>query len=134
MKFMILVKSNPDLEAREAATSPSQMKDQMAEMELFNEELKKAGVMKDCDGLRSSREGKRVRFDGKSRSVIDGPFTGDLVAGYWLWELPSMDEAVAWVKRCPNPMPVPSEIEIRPICGGEDFWPTGKSESSHHRS
>ncbi len=115
MKFMILVKSNPDLEAREAATSPSQMKDQMAEMELFNEELKKAGVMKDCDGLRPSREGKRVRFDGKSRSVVDGPFTGDLVAGYWLWELPSMDEAVAWVKRCPNPMPVSSEIEIRAI-------------------
>lgn len=112
---MILVKSNPGLEAQIEASSPSDMKDQMAEMGRFNEELKKAGVMKDCDGLRPSREGKRVRFDGKSRSVVDGPFTGDLVAGYWLWELPSMDEAVAWVKRCPNPMPVPSEIEIRPI-------------------
>ncbi len=115
MKFMILVKSNPELEAQIEAASPSDMKDQMAEMGRFNEELKKAGVMKDCDGLRPSCEGKRVRFDGKSRSVVDGPFTGDLVAGYWLWELPSMDEAVAWVKRCPNPMPVPSEIEIRPI-------------------
>jgi hypothetical protein len=117
MKFMILVKSNPDIEARLAAMSDSQMKDQMAEMERFNEELRKAGVMKDCDGLRPSREGKRVRFDGKSRTVVDGPFTGDLVAGYWLWELPSVEEAVAWVKRCPNPMPppVPSEIEIRPI-------------------
>ena len=71
--------------------------------------------MKDCDGLRPSREGKRVRFDGNTRPVVDGPFTGDLVAGYWLWELPSVEAAVAWVKRCPNPMPVPSEIEIRPI-------------------
>ncbi len=115
MKFMILVKSNPELEAQIEAASPSDMEDQMAEMGRFNEELKKAGVMKDCDGLRPSREGKRVRFDGKSRSVVDGPFAGDLVAGYWLWELPSMDDAVAWVKRCPNPMPVPSEIEIRPI-------------------
>jgi hypothetical protein len=115
MKFMILVKSNPDLEARSAAMSDSQMERQMTEMEVFNEELKKAGVMKNCDGLRLSREGKRVRFDGKERTVIDGPFTGDLVAGYWLWELPSIEEVVAWVKRCPNPMPVPSDIEIRPI-------------------
>jgi hypothetical protein len=115
MKFMILVKSNPDLEARLEAMSDSQMKDSMAEMEIFNEELKKAGVLKDCDGLSLTREGKRVRFDGTARTVIDGPFSGDLVAGYWLWELPSVEEAVAWVKRCPNPMPVPSEIEIRPI-------------------
>ncbi|MDB5344086.1 MAG: dehydrogenase [Schlesneria sp.] len=88
----------------------------MAAMGAFNEELKKAGVMQDCDGLRPSREGKRVRFDGESRSVVDGPFQGDLVAGYWIWELPSIEDAVAWVKRCPNPMPAPSEIEIRP------FW------------
>jgi hypothetical protein len=112
---MILVKSSPDLEARLETMSDSQMKASMAEMEVFNEELKKAGVLKDCDGLRLSREGKRVRFDGKARMVMDGPFTGDLVAGYWLWELPSIEEALAWVKRCPNPMPVPSEIEIRPI-------------------
>jgi hypothetical protein len=115
MKFMILVKSNPDLEARLDAMGESQMKNSMAAMEVFNEELKKAGVLKQCDGLRMSREGKRVRFDGKARTVVDGPFTGDLVAGYWLWELPSIEEAVAWVKRCPNPMPVASEIEIRPI-------------------
>ena len=115
MKFMILVKSNPDLEARLAETSAADMKEQMAEMEKFNDELRKAGAMKDCDGLRPSRDGKRVRFDGTSRGVVDGPFTGDLVAGYWLWELPSIDEAVAWVKRCPNPLPVPSEIEIRPV-------------------
>jgi hypothetical protein len=115
MKFMILVKSNPDIEARLDAMSDAEMKDSMAAMEVFNEELKKAGVLKDCDGLRPSREGKRVRFDGTSRAVVDGPFTGNLVAGYWLWELPSVEDAVAWVKRCPNPMPIPSEIEIRPI-------------------
>jgi hypothetical protein len=91
------------------------LKESMAKMNAFNNELKKAGVLKDCDGLRPSREGKRVRFDGESRTVVDGPFDGDLVAGYWLWELPSIEDAVAWVKRCPNPMPVPSEIEIRPI-------------------
>jgi hypothetical protein len=115
MKFMILVKSNPELEARLAAMSEAQMKESMAAMQVFNEELKKAGVMKDCNGLRLSREGKRVRFDGTSRTVVDGPFAGDLVAGYWLWDLPSIEEAVSWVNRCPNPMPVPSEIEIRPI-------------------
>ena len=81
MKFMILVKSSPDIEARLAATSASVMKKQMAEMEKFNDELRKAGAMKDCDGLRPSREGKRVHFDGTLRTVDDGPFTGDLVAG-----------------------------------------------------
>jgi hypothetical protein len=115
MKFMILVKSNPDLESRLDAMSGVQMKDSMAAMEVFNDELRKAGVLKDCDGLRLTREAKRVRFDGAARTVVDGPFTGDLVAGYWLWELPSIDDAVAWVKRCPNPMPVASDIEIRPI-------------------
>jgi hypothetical protein len=115
MKFMILVKSNPDLEAQLQAMSDLQMKESMAAMEVFNEELRKAGVLKDCDGLRLSREGKRVRFDGTERTVVDGPFSGDLVAGYWLWELPSIEDALAWVKRCPNPMPVASEIEIRPI-------------------
>lgn len=115
MKFMILVKSNADLESRLDAMSEAKMKDSMAAMEVFNDELKKAGVLKDCDGLRLTREAKRVRFDGDARTVADGPFTGDLVAGYWLWELPSIEDAVAWVKRCPNPMPAPSEIEIRPI-------------------
>ena len=115
MKFMIFVKSDPILERRLEAMSESALKTSMAKMNAFNDELKKAGVMKDCDGLRPSREGKRVRFDGDSRSVVEGPFDGGLVAGYWLWELPSIEEAVAWVKRCPNPMPVPSEIEIRPI-------------------
>jgi hypothetical protein len=115
MKFMILVKSNPRLEKIIDGTSDSAMKKSMAEMEAFDGELRKAGILKDCDGLRLSREGKRIRFDGQSRTVTDGPFEGDLVAGYWIWELQSMEEAVAWVKRCPNPMSVPSEIEIRPI-------------------
>jgi len=86
-------------------------------MEACNDELRKAGILKDLDGLRPSHDGKRVRFDGSSRSIIDGPFTQstDLVCGYWIWELPSMEEAVAWVKRCPNPMAGPSEIEIRPV-------------------
>ena len=117
MRFMILVKANPDLEARLAAMSDAQMKASMATMEVFNDELRRAGVLQDCDGLRPSREGKRVRFDGDARTVVDGPFTGDLVAGYWFWELPSMEEAVAWVERSPNPMPVPSEIEIRQVGG-----------------
>ncbi|MGM9481231.1 YciI family protein [Roseateles sp. NT4] len=116
MKFMILVKSNPGLERRLAEMSDADMKASMTEMEAFNDELRKAGVMKDCDGLRPSRDGKRVRFAGAQRSAVDGPFEGDLVAGYWIWELPNMADAVAWVKRCPNPMPEPSEIEIRP------FW------------
>lgn len=115
MKFMILVKSNPDLEARIAARSDLQMKEAMAAMGVFNNELKNAGVMRVCDGLRPTSEAKRVRFEGNSRTVVDGPFTGDLVAGYWIWELPSVEDAVAWARRCPNPMPVPSEIEIRPI-------------------
>ncbi len=115
MKFMILVKSNPSLEKTLEAMSPSTLKESMAEMDAFNDELKKAGVLKDCDGLRPSREGKRVRFDGKSRSVVNGPFEGDLIAGYWIWDLPSIKDAIAWVKRCPNPMPEPSDIEIRPI-------------------
>ena len=91
----------------------------LTDMGTFNDELVKAGVMKqgDCDGLTPSSKGKRVAFDGPSRRVIDGPFDepGDLVAGYWFWTVKDMDEAVAWVKRCPNPMPGPSEIEIRPI-------------------
>jgi hypothetical protein len=115
MKFMIFVKSNPEIEKSLDAMSDSALKESMTKMSAFNDELKKAGVMKECDGLRPSRDGKRVRFEGESRRVVNGPFDGNLVAGYWLWELPSIEDAIAWVKRCPNPMPTPSEIEIRPI-------------------
>lgn len=115
MKFMIFVKADPKLEKTIAALSEAEIKESMARMGVFNDQLRKAGALKECDGLRPSREGKRVRFDGTTRTVIDGPFDGDFVAGYWIWELPSIEDAVAWVKRCPNPMPSASEIEIRPI-------------------
>jgi hypothetical protein len=95
----------------------------LAAMGNFNEELVKAGVMLAGEGLHPSAKGKRVRFSGKQRTVIDGPFaeTHELVAGYWLWQVRSMDEAIEWVKRCPNPMEGDSEIEIRPVFEAEDF-------------
>jgi len=89
----------------------------MEAMGKFNDELRKAGILLAADGLKPSSQGKRIAFDGPGRSVIDGPFghARELVAGFWLWDVKDMDEAVAWVKRCPNPMPGPSEIEIRPL-------------------
>jgi hypothetical protein len=89
----------------------------------FNEELQKAGILEDAAGLKPTSKGKRVAFDGAKRAVIDGPFaeTKELVAGFWIWEVKDLDEAVAWVKRCPNPMPGPSEIEIRPFYEAADF-------------
>jgi hypothetical protein len=95
----------------------------LAEMGKFNEELVKAGVMLAGEGLRPSSKGKRVKFSGRNRTVVDGPFTEtkELVSGFWLWQVRSIDEAVEWVKRCPNPMPVDSEIEIRPLFAAEDF-------------
>jgi hypothetical protein len=96
----------------------------LAEMGNFNEELAKAGVMLAGDGLHPSRKGKRVRFSGGKTTVIDGPFaeTGELVAGYWIWQVKSMEDAVEWVRRCPHPMPgEEAEIEIRPVFEAEDF-------------
>ena len=89
----------------------------MVAMGRFNDELREAGILRMADGLTPSSQGRRVAFDGPDRTVIDGPFaaTRELVAGFWLWEVKDMNEAVAWVKRCPNPMPGPSEIEIRPL-------------------
>jgi hypothetical protein len=120
---MVLVKAT---EESEKGFSPTpEMNEMMEAMGRFNDELVKAGIMKegDCDGLRPSSDAKRVAFDGPSRLVIDGPFAQprELVAGFWLREVKDMDEAVAWVKRCPNPMPGPSEIEIRPIYEMEDL-------------
>jgi hypothetical protein len=105
----------------EAGTMPST--ELMAAMGQFNEELVKAGIIQAGEGLHPSSKGKRVRFSGSQREVIDGPFahTNELVAGFWLWNVASMDEAVAWVKRCPNPMMTDSEIEIRPLYEAEDF-------------
>jgi hypothetical protein len=121
MRVMVLVKATKD---SEAGLSPSIETTEMFEaMTRFNEALVDAGIMLAGEGLQPSSQGKRVAFDGPRRSVIDGPFaeTRELVAGYWLWQVKDMDEAVAWVKRCPNPMPGPSEIEIRPIYEAADL-------------
>ena len=118
MRVMVMIKANED---SEAGVMPSEQL--LTEMGAFNEELVEAGVMLDGDGLKPSSEGARVRFSGSQRTVIDGPFveTKELIAGYWIWQVASLDEAIAWVKRCPNPMGVESEIEIRPIFEAEDF-------------
>jgi hypothetical protein len=118
MRVMVIVKASPESEAGEM---PGEQL--LAEMGAYNEELVKAGVMLAGEGLHPSSKGKRVRFSGQERTVIDGPFaaTNELVAGFWLWQVASMDEAVAWVKRCPNPMLSDSEIEIRPVFEAEDF-------------
>ena len=121
MRVMVLVKATKESEA--GMISGPEMTAMFEAMGKFNEELVNAGVMLDGDGLKPSSAGKRIAFDGPSRTVIDGPFaeTRELVAGYWIWEVKDMDEAVAWVKRCPNPMLGPSEIEIRPVYEMEDF-------------
>jgi hypothetical protein len=118
MRVMVIVKANKD---SEAGVMPKQKL--LAEMGKFNEELAKAGVMLAGDGLHPSSKGKRVRFSGGKRTVIDGPFaeTKELVAGFWLWRVKSMQEAVEWVKRCPNPHEKEAEIEIRPLFELEDF-------------
>ena len=118
MRVMVFVKATDDSEM--GAPPSTEMLEAMGK---FNEELVNAGVMLIADGLKPSSHGKRVAFDGPRRTVIDGPFaeTRELVAGFWLWEVKDMDEAVAWVKRCPNPMPGPSEIEIRPFYEMADF-------------
>lgn len=117
MRVMVLVKATDDSEAGHAPEPwTSEM---MAAMGRFNDELRAAGVLVMADGLMPTSHGKRIAFDGAERTVIDGPFTpsGDQVAGFWLWEVKDMDEAMAWAMRCPNPMPGPSEIEIRPFYG-----------------
>jgi hypothetical protein len=121
MRVMVLVKATKDSEQGFKFTA-EEMK-MMEEMGKFNDELIKAGIMLSGDGLKPSSQGKRVAFDGANRTVTDGPFaeTRELVAGFWLWEVKDMAEAIAWVKRCPNPMPGPSEIEIRPIYEMADF-------------
>jgi hypothetical protein len=115
MRVMVFVKATDDSEKGFRPTPEA--KEAMEAMGRFNDELRNAGILLTADGLKPSSHGKRIAFDGPRRTVIDGPFaeTRELVAGFWLWEVKDMDEAVAWVKRCPNPMPGPSEIEIRPL-------------------
>jgi hypothetical protein len=118
MRVMVFVKADKN---SEAGMMPDEK--MLTEMGAFNEELVKAGIMLEGEGLKPSSAGARVRFNGKNRTVIDGPFaeTKELVAGYWIWKVESLAEAIEWVKRCPNPMPGESEIEIRPIFEAEDF-------------
>ncbi len=118
MRVMVMVKATKD---SEAGVLPST--ELLAAMGKYNEELVKAGIMLAGEGLKPSSKGKRVRFSGTKRSVIDGPFaeTKELIAGFWIWQVRSMEEAVEWLKRCPNPMPGESEIEIRPFFEAADF-------------
>jgi hypothetical protein len=115
MRVMVLVKATAASEA--SSFDPAWATEMMAAMGRFNDELAAAGVLIMADGLAPSSAGKRISFDGASRTVSDGPFPDPdtLVAGFWIWEVKDMDEAAAWVKRCPNPMPLPSIIEIRPF-------------------
>ena len=118
MRVMVLVKATKDSEA--GVMPDTQL---LTDMGKFNEELVKAGIMQGGEGLHPSAKGKKVRFAGAKRSVVDGPFAEakELIAGYWLWQVKSMDEAVEWVKRCPNPMNGESEIEIRQVFEAEEF-------------
>ncbi len=128
MRVMVLVKATKDSEAGNLPTT--ELLDAMGK---YNEELVNAGIMQAGEGLKPSSEGKRVAFDGPNRTVMDGPFaaTNELVAGFWLWQVTDMADAVKWAKRCPNPMPGPSAIEIRPVFELDDF---GQSEAvERHR-
>ena len=127
MRVMVIVKATKD---SEAGIMPSN--ELFEAMGKYNEELVKAGIMQAGDGLQPSSKGKRVAFDGANRTVIDGPFseTKELIAGFWIWKVKDMAEAVAWVKRCPNPMPGPSEIEIRPFYEMADFGDVLKPETT----
>ena len=127
MRVMVFVKATQSSERGEMPSA-----EMLEAMGRFNEELAEAGIMVGGDRLKPSNQGKRIAFDGRSRIVIDGPFaeTKELVAGYWLWSVRDMDEAIAWAKRCPNPMPGPSELEIRPLYEMEDFGETLTPELS----
>jgi hypothetical protein len=118
MRVLVFVKAT---KSSEKGDPPS--KQLLDDMGRFNQQLIEAGIMKSGDGLKPSKFGARVVFDGAKRTVVDGPFaeTKELVAGYWLWEVKDLHEAIDWVKRCPNPMPEPSEIEIRPLFEMEDY-------------
>jgi len=118
MRFMVIVKATKD---SEAGALPSE--ELLTAMGKYNEELAKAGILLAGDGLQPSSKGARVRFSGPKRTVVDGPFaeTKELIAGFWMWKVKSKEEAIEWVKRCPNPMPGDSEIEIRQLFEAEDF-------------
>jgi hypothetical protein len=125
MRVMVIVKATKESEAENNPFDVEGAAEMFAAMGRFNEELIQAGIMLAGDGLRPSKFGKRIHFDGAKRFVTDGPFAEakELVAGYWIWQVRSIDEAVEWARRCPNPMPGPSDLEIRPLWEAEDFGP-----------
>ena len=136
MRFMIIVKATSDSEAGVMPKEPI-----IAAMAAYHEELAKAGVLLDASGLQPSSRGWRVKYSGEKRTVIEGPFaeTKELIAGYWIWQVKSMDEAIEWVRRCPDPMPgEESEIEIRPVFEaedfGEEFTPELRAQEEHLRA
>ena len=136
MRVMVIVKATKQSEAEQNPAAGDEKL--LKEMGHFNEQLVEAGVMLAGEGLRPSKQGKRVRFSGQKRTVIDGPFaeTKELVAGFWIWKVKSIEEAVEWAKRCPNPMPgTDSELEIRPVYETEDFAaadPSGEIRKQEH--
>jgi hypothetical protein len=131
MRFMVIVKATAESEKDGALPDPQLL----AEMGKYNEELIKAGIVLAMDGLQPSSKGARVKFSGKSRTVVDGPFTEtkELIAGFWLWQVKSLEEAIEWVKRCPNPHAGDSEIEIRQVFEMEDFAPILSKEEIQYK-
>ena len=132
MRFMVIVKATPESEKEGALPDPQLM----AQMGEYNEELMKAGVLLASDGLHPTSKGARVKFSGKSRTVTDGPFaeTKELIAGFWLWKVKSLEEAIEWVKRAPNCCPSgESEVEIRQVFEMEDFAPVLSEEEIQHK-
>jgi hypothetical protein len=131
MRFMVILKTTPELEKESPLPDPHLL----AEMGKFNEELIKAGIVLAMDGLLPSSKGALVKFSGKSRTVIDGPFTEakELIAGFWLWQVKSLEEAVEWVKRCPNPDNLDTEIEIRQVGEMEDLAPILSEDEIQHK-
>jgi hypothetical protein len=136
MRVMVIVKATQQSEAEDNPFDVEGAAEMFAAMGKFNEELAKAGIMLAGDGLKPSKFGKRIHFDGPKRSVTDGPFTEtkELIAGFWIWQVRSMDEAIEWAKRCPNPMPGPSDLEIRPLWEAEDFGPAIAAQENELRA
>ena len=131
MRVMVIIKTTPELEKN----GPLQYPKLSSDMGKFNEELIKAGLVLAMDGLHSSSKGARVKFSGDSCTVVDGPFTEakELVAGFWIWKVKSLEEAIEWVKRCPHPLTVDSEVEIRQIFEMEEFAPILSEEEIQHK-
>ncbi len=136
MRVMVIVKATKESEMENDPADMEGGAEMFEAMGKYNEELVKAGIMLAGDGLKPSRFGKRIHFNGTKRSVTDGPFaeTKELVAGFWIWQVRSMDEAIEWGKRCPNPMPGPSDLEIRPLYESEDFGPVIAAQENELRA